>query len=298
MIVARAPRRARAPLGGGVWVSWLQLAPMGALMLVFVVLPLVAMLGMTFFKSGLFGIEKTPSLANYEKLAGDEMYGIVLFRTLSLSIFVTALVLLVAFPTGYWLAKRVKRHKMLLLLLVFVPYWVSYVVRTYAWLPLLGNSGVINHVLLSLGLVQQPVGWLLYTQFSIVLVMVYVFLPFGIVPLYLSLERINDDLLRASADLGATPAETFRRVVVPLAMPGLAGAALTVFVLTVGAYVTPKLVGGPSALMFGNLVADQFGATFNWTWGATLALTLALAALIVVAIVSRRVPVTRVFLQG
>jgi spermidine/putrescine transport system permease protein len=178
-----------------------------------------------------------------------------------------------------------------------VPYWVSYVVRTYAWLPLLGNAGVINHTLIALGIIDQPLSWLLYNQFAVTLVMVYVFLPFGIVPLYLSLERVGDDLLRASADLGATPAQTLRRVVLPLAMPGLAGAGLTVFVLAVGAYVTPKLVGGPSALMFGNLVADQFGATFNWTWGATLALTLAAAALLVVAGISRRVPIARVFLQ-
>ena len=268
-------------------------------MLLFVVVPLGAMIGMTFFKSGLFGIERTPSLANYMKLIGDEMYGIVLLRTLSTAIVVTAIVLAIAFPTGYWLAKRVRRRKMLLLLLllIFVPYWVSYVVRTYAWLPLLGNAGVINHTLIALGIIDQPLSWLLYNQFAVTLVMVYVFLPFGIVPLYLSLERVGDDLLRASADLGATPAATLRRVVLPLAMPGLAGAALTVFVLAVGAYVTPKLVGGPSALMFGNLVADQFGATFNWTWGATLALTLAAAALLMVAAISWRVPIARVFLQ-
>jgi spermidine/putrescine transport system permease protein len=290
--------RARRPLTGGALTSWLELAPMTALMALFVVVPIAAMTGLTFFKSGLFGIEPAPTLANYGKLVGDEMYGIVLFRTLCLAIAVTALVLTVSFPIAYWLAKRVRRNKMLLLLLVFVPYWVSYVVRTYAWLPLLGNSGVINHVLMSLGIVHEPVAWLLYNEFSVTLVMTYVFLPFGIVPLYLSLERIDDNLLRASADLGATAAETFRRIVVPLAMPGLAGATLTVFVLAIGSYVTPKLVGGPSALMFGNLVADQFGATFNWTWGATLALTLAVVTLLVGALMSRRIPIARVFLQG
>jgi len=294
------PRRRakrRLPLDGGAPASWLQLAPMTALMLLFVAVPLAAMIGMTFFKSGLFGIERTPSLANYAKLASEEMYAVVLLRTLTTAVVVTALVLAIAFPTGYWLAKRVQRRKMLLLLLIFVPYWVSYVVRTYAWLPLLGNAGVINYTLIALGVIDQPLSWLLYNQFAVTLVMVYVFLPFGIVPLYLSLERVGDDLLRASADLGATPAQTLRQVVLPLAMPGIAGASLTVFVLAVGAYVTPKLVGGPSAMMFGNLVADQFGATFNWTWGATLALVLAAAALVVVWVLSRRVPIARVFLQ-
>jgi len=139
---------------------------------------------------------------------------------------------------------------------------------------------------------------MLYNEFSVILVLIYVFLPFGIVPLYLSIDRISNDLLAASADLDATPMMTFVHVVLPLSMPGLAGSFLTVFVLTIGAYVTPKLVGGTTGIMFGHLIADQFGITYNWTWGATLAVILTCLTGAVVWVVSRRVPVTKVFVQG
>jgi spermidine/putrescine transport system permease protein len=165
-------------------------------------------------------------------------------------------------------------------------------------MPLLGNSGVLNKMILSMGLVDQPVSWLLFNEFSVTLVLVYVFLPFGIVPLYLSIDRISDDLIRASSDLGASPPSTFINVIFPMSMPGLAGSFLTVFVLTIGAYVTPKLVGGTSGIMFGNMIADQFGATYNWSWGATLATILGVVTGLVVWLVSKRIPITKVFVQG
>jgi spermidine/putrescine transport system permease protein len=211
---------------------------------------------------------------------------------------VTAATIVISYPVAYWLAKVVTRHKLLFLIILFAPYWVNYVIRSYAWLPLLGNSGLINALLIKAGIVDRPVSWLLYNEFSVILVLVYVFLPFGIVPLYLSIDRISNDLLRASADLDATPLMTFVHVVLPLSMPGLAGGFLMVFVLAIGAYVTPKLVGGTSGIMFGNLIADQFGVTYNWTWGATLAAILALVTAAVVWLLSRRAPITRVFVQG
>jgi spermidine/putrescine transport system permease protein len=279
-------------------VPYLQLAPLVLLMMGFAALPLAAMVGITFFKSGIFGIEPNLTLANYAKFFDDEIYVKILVKSIRIAVTVTIITILISYPIAFWLAKHVSRYKLLFLVLLFVPYWMNYVIRTYAWLPLLGNSGLVNKLLVNTGVVAEPLPWLLYNEFSVTLVLVYVFLPFGIVPLYLSIERINDDLLRASSDLGATPAGTFRNVVLPLSMPGLAGSFLTVFVLTIGAYVTPKLVGGTSGIMFGNLIADQFGATYNWSWGATLAAILACVTGSAVWLISRRIPVTKVFVEG
>lgn len=277
---------------------FLQVGPALLLFLLFLIAPLAVMIGMSFFKTTIFGIEKTPSLANYAKYFSEWMYTGLLIKSLRMSATVTISVLLISFPIAFWLAKLVTvRWKMALLLLVFAPYWVSYVIRTYAWMPLLGRTGVVNYVLMSMNIIDQPIDALLFNEFSVQLVMVYIFLPFGIIPLYLSMDRIDDNLLRASSDLGATPATTFRHVVLPLSAPGLAGAALTVFVLAIGSYVTPRLVGGPSGIMFGNVIADQFGASFNWSWGATLSIALVLATFAVVALVSSRVALNRIFLQ-
>jgi spermidine/putrescine transport system permease protein len=278
--------------------SYLQLSPLVILMFVFAVVPLLGMLAITFFKSGIFGLEPHLTLANYFKFLGESTYIRVLIKSVRIAFIVTATTIVISYPMAFWLAKVVTRHKLLFLIILFVPYWVNYVVRSYAWLPLLGNSGIINTFLIASGIIDQPLSWMLYNEFSVILVLVYVFLPFGIVPLYLSIDRISNDLLQASADLDATPAMTFVHVILPLSMPGLAGGFLTVFVLTIGAYVTPKLVGGTSGIMFGNLIADQFGITYNWTWGATLAVILACVTGAVVWLVSRRVPVTKVFVQG
>jgi spermidine/putrescine transport system permease protein len=277
--------------------SYLQLSPLVILMFVFAVVPLLGMLAITFFKSGIFGLEPHLTVANYLKFLGEGTYIRVLIKSMRIAFIVTATTIVISYPVAFWLAKVVTRHKLLFLIILFVPYWVNYVIRSYAWLPLLGNSGIINTFLIASGIIDQPLSWMLYNEFSVILVLVYVFLPFGIVPLYLSIDRISNDLLQASADLDATPIMTFVHVILPLSMPGLAGSFLTVFVLTIGAYVTPKLVGGTSGIMFGNLIADQFGITYNWTWGATLAVILACVTGAVVWLVSRRVPITKVFVQ-
>src|SRR4051794_34035495 len=195
---------------------YLQLAPLVLLMMGFAALPLAAMVGITFFKSGIFGIEPNITLANYAKFLDDEIYVKILVKSIRIAVTVTILTMLISYPIAFWLAKAVTRYKLLFLVLLFVPYWMNYVIRTYAWLPLLGNSGLVNKLLVNTGIVAEPLPWLLYNEFSVTLVLVYVFLPFGIVPLYLSIERINDDVLRASSDLGATPAGTFLNVVLPL----------------------------------------------------------------------------------
>ncbi|MBI4271975.1 MAG: ABC transporter permease [Candidatus Rokubacteria bacterium] len=271
--------------------------PVFFLLLVFVIAPLAAMMSLTFFRSTMFGLDWHLTLANYARLFSDPIYLGLLLKSLRISVTVTLVVIVVGYPMAYWLARVVLRGKYLCLLLIFIPYWIDYLIRTYAWVPLLGRGGIINHVAIRLGLIGEPLSVLLHNEFAVHLVLVYVFLPFGLIPLYLSLERLDRQVLQASADLGASPVATFIHVILPLSIPGLAGGGLTVFILTVGAYVTPKLVGGPSGIMFGNLVADQFGATFNWSWGATLAVALAVVTFVMVVALSRRIRIAQVFLQ-
>lgn len=277
---------------------FLQVGPAVILFLLFLAAPLAVMIGMSLFKTTIFGVDWTLTLANYQKFFSEGMYPGLLLKSLRMALTITVIVMLISFPVAFWLGKIVKpRWKVGLLLLVFAPYWVSYVIRTYAWMPLLGRTGVVNYVLMSLGIIAEPLDALLFNEFSVQLVMVYIFLPFGMVPLYLSIDRIDDNLLRAAADLGSSPASIFRHIVLPLSAPGLAGGTITVFVLAVGSYVTPRLVGGPSGIMFGNLIADQFGASFNWSWGATLSIFLVVATLAIVALISSRVSLNRIFFQ-
>lgn len=288
---------ARRPRLAAVAQYW-QLGPVVLLLLVFVMVPLAVMVGMTFFRSTMFGLERHPTLTNYGRLFSDPIYVAVLVKSLRISIAVTLVIMAMSYPVAYWLARVVRRRKYLCLLLIFIPYWIDYLIRTYAWIPLLGRGGIINSLAIQLGLIREPLSVLLHNELAVHLVLVYVFLPFGLIPLYLSLERISEQVLQASADLGASPGQTFVHVMLPLSMPGLAGGSLTVFILTIGAYVTPKLVGGPSGIMFGNLVADQFGATFNWSWGATLAVALAAVSFVVIAVLARRIRITQIFLHA
>ncbi|MBI4587485.1 MAG: ABC transporter permease [Candidatus Rokubacteria bacterium] len=274
----------------------MNLLPGVASLVVFVFAPLVLMVFVTFWRSSVDGMEPIWNLDNYRKVASDPMFAGLLLKSLRIAVTVTVVILMLAYPLAYIIARKTSRYKHLLLLLVFIPYWISYVIRTYAWYPILGKEGAINYVLGALRISAQPVELFLFNEFSVHVGLVSVFMPFAVVPIYLSLERISPTLLEAAADLGARPARSFLHVVLPLSLPGLLGGALMVFILTVGAYVTPQLLGGPSGIMLGNIIADQFGGTFNWTWGGTLSLMLMMVTLVVIWLVSRRVRVGQVFL--
>lgn len=274
----------------------LSLLPGMVCLLVFVAGPLVAMTIATFWTSSIDGMVPAWNLDNYRRLAADPIFTRLLLKTLRISLVVTVAILVLGYPLAYVIARKARRFKALLLLLVFIPYWISYVIRSYAWYPILGREGAINYALTGLGLVDRPLDLFLFNEFSVHLGLVSVFMPFGVVPIYLSLERIPQAYLEAAADLGARPFRSFVHVLLPLSLPGLLGGGLMVFILTIGAYVTPQLLGGPSGIMLGNIIADQFGATFNWTWGGTLSLAMMAVTLGVLGLVSRRVRISQIFL--
>lgn len=227
------------------------------------------------------------SLQNYADIVTDPRLSGVLLRTLWVSITTTVLALLLGFPTAYFLAKKVTRFQQLLVVLAIAPLWTSYLVRNFAWLPMLTRKGFINTSLERFGLIDAPLDWLLFSSTAVSIVMVGVYLPYMILPTYAVLERLDKRYLEASWDLGAGGWQTFLYVILPLSRAGLAVGALFVFVLSMGSYVTPALVGGTDGVMIGNEIATQFITLGNYPLGATMALVLMAIVLVLASLFLR-----------
>jgi spermidine/putrescine transport system permease protein len=276
---------------------WLPPAALPAAVLLSVCLigPAMLVLFISFFKSSFDGIEWVATLDNYRRLFTGNTDISLLWKSILIGTEVTTVVLVLGYPMAYWIASRHSKHRHFYLLLIFVPYWISYVIRSYAWYPLLGTNGVLNTVLVGTGILSAPSERFLFTRFSVELGLTYVWFPFAVIPIYLALERIDRALLEASADLGASRFSTFWRIIFPLSASGTVGAGMLVFILTAGSYVTPKLLGGPSGLMFGEMIADQFGATFNWSYGACLAVVFTAFITVILLVAGRWVGLKEIF---
>ena len=253
---------------------WLGLAALLALpigwMTVFYLIPIGVLLAHSIFSVKYPDIDYSPTLTNFKAFFQTPLYIRVLLRTVLMAVTVTALCILLAFPVSFWLAKRARKHRELMLFLVIFPLWSSYLIRIFAWKTLLGTSGILNSFLQWAHIVDEPLSFLLYSKWAIILALTHIWLPFMILPLYTVLDRIPDALLEAATDLGAGWFATFRTVVLPLARPGLLAGSLATFSLTMGDYIAPTLLGGPGDQMIGKLIADQFGVANNWPMGATL----------------------------
>lgn len=210
------------------------------------------------------------NLDNYKTLFSNPLYVDVLFRTMRIAASVTLCSLLLGYPLAYYLSFHAGARKELLYQLVIVPLWVSYLVRGYAWKTILGSDGVLNGFLQYLHVTHEPVAFLLYSPFAVVLMLTHIYTPFVFLPIYASLEHIPRPLVEASQDLGAGHAQTFFRVILPLSMPGLLAGATFAFVLSLGDFLAPLLVGGPSGTMIANVVQSLFGAAFDWPLGAAI----------------------------
>ncbi|HKW65631.1 MAG TPA: ABC transporter permease [Candidatus Acidoferrum sp.] len=210
------------------------------------------------------------NLQNYKTLFSNPLYAEVLFRTMRIAGSVTLCSLLLGYPLAYYLAFHTGARKELLYQLVIVPLWVSYLVRGYAWKTILGSDGVLNGFLQYLHLTHEPVAFLLYSPFAVVLMLTHIYTPFVFLPIYAALEHIPRPLIEASQDLGAGSLQTFWRVILPLSMPGLLAGATFAFVLSLGDFLAPLLVGGPSGTMIANVVQSLFGAAFDWPLGAAI----------------------------
>jgi spermidine/putrescine transport system permease protein len=210
------------------------------------------------------------NLQNYGKLFQNPIYAQVLFRSMRIAAGVTLLSLLLGYPLAYYMSFHAGVRKDLLYQLVIVPLWVSYLVRGYAWKTILGSEGVLNGLLQYLHLTHEPISFFLYSPFAVLLMLTHIYTPFVFLPLYASLEHIPRNLIEASHDLGASPRATFFRVIVPLSLPGLLAGATFAFVLTLGDFLAPQLVGGPSSIMIANIVQSLFGTAYDWPLGAAI----------------------------
>lgn len=207
---------------------------------------------------------------NYKTLFTNPLYAEVLFRTMGIAASVTICSLLLGYPLAYYLSFHAHARKELLYQLVIVPLWVSYLVRGYAWKTILGSDGVLNSFLQYLHVTREPLAFLLYSPFAVVLMLTHIYTPFVFLPIYAALEHIPRPLIEASHDLGAGRAQTFFRVILPLSMPGLLAGATFAFLLSLGDFLAPLLVGGPSGTMIANVVQTLFGAAYDWPLGAAI----------------------------
>ena len=267
--------------------GWLLAAPAVLWLLVFSVIPIGLMAAMSFWKSTIFGTHPDFVFDNYKRVFSSSLYIGQLLRTLRIAISTTIISLVVSFPIALLLARLKGPWKSTFVLLLFVPFWSSYVVRTFVWLPILGRNGVINDALIALGVIDQPLDILLYNQGAVLLGLVYVFTLFMTLPIYVTLDKLDPALLEAANDLGARPLQTLLRVIVPLSLPGVMSGSVMVFLLSVGAYVTPQLLGGSSSLMFGNIIASQFLSDNNWAFGSALAVTMMVVVMAVLSVLGR-----------
>jgi spermidine/putrescine transport system permease protein len=242
----------------------------------FLLLPYGLMLAHSFWMVRDGSIVHQWNLQNYRTLATNPVYVEVLLRSMRIAASVTLCSLLLGYPLAYYLSFHAGARREILYQLVIVPLWVSYLVRGYAWKTILGSDGVLNGFLQYLHLTKEPVGFLLYSPFAVILMLTHIYTPFVFLPIYAALEHIPRPVVEASQDLGAGPLKTFLRVILPLSLPGLLAGATFAFVLSLGDFLAPLLVGGASGTMIANIVQSLFGAAYDWPLGAAISVCILL----------------------
>ncbi len=264
----------------------LFLAPSVFLLVTLFLIPLLIIAVYSFESRGAYGGVTLPwSAESYARIV-DPLYLKILWRSFWVAGVSTAVCLLLGFPLALFIS-RAGKHRGMYLQLVMLPFWTSFLIRTYAWMFLLRDTGLINTALLATGLIHEPLP-LLYNDFAVVLGLVYGFLPFMVLPLYTNLEKLDPALLEAAADLGAPPVTALMKVTLPLCRPGIAAGSILVFIPCLGAYLTPDLMGGGKSIMIGTLIQNQFTTARDWPFGAALSLSLMALTLGLLYLISKR----------
>jgi spermidine/putrescine transport system permease protein len=285
--------------------AYLLLSPTLLVVLCMMILPLVGLVVLSLWTPVGFKYDTTATLNNYwtifepsseaEHFPGFFFLGIpfyletpiylaLLVKSIVMSLLATVVVVLLAYPMAYFLAFRVQRHKLIWIILITVPFWTSYLLRVFAWKIILGYNGVVNSGLMGMGIIAEPLEFLLYSPIAVTITLAHAWAAFAILPIYVSLEKIDRSLLEAATDLGDGPVRRFLRVTLPLSMPGTVAASLIVFIPTVGDYVTPQLVGGTNGIMIGNIIQSLFGKANNWPLGAAVGIVTMLVITLVVCL--------------
>ncbi|CUS77354.1 spermidine/putrescine transport system permease protein [Candidatus Kryptonium thompsonii] len=275
-------------------VYWVFLIPSAMVLIVFFLFPLLIMLYYSFLQRGIYGgfepIENLKEyifsfawLKNYIRVF-DSLYIPIYLRSIYIAILTTIICLFIGYPVAYFIALKVKpENKILYLFLIIVPLWTSFLIRTYAWILILRDEGLINLFLLKIGLINKPLP-LLYNEFSVLLGLIYGELPFMILPIYASLEKIDISLIEASKDLGADEFRTFKRVILPLTLPGIIVGVTIVFIPTLGSFIVSDLLGGAKSILVGNLIQNQFIVARDKPFGSAIAFVLSSFVLVLLYI--------------
>jgi spermidine/putrescine transport system permease protein len=235
--------------------------------------PIMVIIAHSFWTQELLTIDRTFTLANYRAALTEPIYVDLLARSLFVSAIVSIITVVLAYPVAWYISFHGGQYKSLWLFLITVPFWSGYLLRILSWKVILGYGGVLNTGLIHFGLIEEPISSLLYNLNAVIITLVHSWAAFAILPIYVSLERIDRSLLEAAADLGDNAMRRFLRITLPLSLPGVTAALLVVMIPTVGDYVTPRLVGGPDGMMIANAIQAQFGKAANWPLGAALSVT-------------------------
>jgi spermidine/putrescine transport system permease protein len=273
---AEPPSRRAAALFAALPVGWVT---------VLLLLPYLFLFAHSFFRLTEGQLTRDLTLENYARLFGTPLYPATILFSAGIAARVTLASLILAYPLAYLLAFKVKRHKNLLYMAVIIPLWVSYLVRAYAWKIILGQEGILSGFLTAVGVIDEPLTVLLYSKWAVMIALIHIYTPFTLMPIYAVLEAVPPTLKEASQDLYASRWQTFRHVVLPLSLPGVVAGATFAFVLSMGDFIAPTLLGGSdSALMVSNLVVSLFGVAYNWPLGAAVAVVMMIMTIVLLTI--------------
>ena len=255
------------------------ISPANIYLIILVVVPLIIVFGYSFLSRGTYGgVELKLNLTNYTRLF-DPLYGKVMIFSLGVGLGTTLICLFIGYPLSYFLAHAPARQRSLMLFLILLPFWTNFIIRIYAWKMLLRSGGLLDLLLQWLHITQEPLG-LLYSPTAVMIGMVYEFLPFMVLPLYTSLEKIENSLLEAAADLGAPSWKAFLRVTLPLSVPGMIAGTILTFIPAMGMFVVPDLLGGAKTILIGNVIKNQFLTARDWPFGAAASMVLMLITMV------------------
>ncbi|MDR6997826.1 ABC transporter permease [Neobacillus niacini] len=244
----------------------LLLVPALLFLLVFLIIPLIKVLLNSVFDTGF-------TTQYYSRFFKESAYFLVLWNTIKVSFLITGITLILGYPVSYMLSSVSEQWRNILLIFVLLPFWTSFLVRTYAWMVILQKEGIVNKILLALGIISEPLT-LVHNSVGVIIGLTHVLLPFMILPLYSVMRGIDMDLVKAAQSLGASPFKTFLKVFLPLSIPGIAAGSILVFIISIGYYVTPALLGGSKDTMISQLIAQQIGEQLNWGFGSAIAVIL------------------------
>jgi len=262
--------------------KWL-VAPTFLWLLLFFAAPLVFIVFYSFFKRGLYGeIVYELTLSNYARI-GESIYLKIVLDTLAISVMTTIITLVITYPLTYYISRLPKKQQRIWLLLVMVPFWINFLIRSFAWIIILRSKGIVNTILLELGWIEKPLS-LLYNDGAVLFGMVYALLPFMVLPLYVAFEKLDRRRVEAAYDLGATPWKAFLYVTLPLTKHGIINGSMLVFVSSIGMFVVPDILGGAKSMLLGNLIQNQFLSARDWPFGSALSVVLLVFAFLLIVL--------------